>query len=112
MKPRPPEPVGEVFTLEALGTPGKPFSHVLLNRTLPTGTKLYTEPPAPQQATPEPVGEPWGWAVNSTLFRGEFAEADAKDEAKRCGGTTRAVALYTRPAIAKATAPQPKEGGE
>lgn len=53
---------------------------------------------APQQATPEPVGEAWGWAVNSTLFRGEFAEDDAKAEAKRCGGTTSAVALYTRPA--------------
>lgn len=51
---------------------------------------------ATQQATPEPVGEPWGWAVNSTLFRGEFAEADAKAEAMRCGGTTRAVALYAR----------------
>lgn len=53
---------------------------------------------AKESATPEPVGEPWGWAVNSTLFRGEFAEADAKAEAKRCGGTTRAVALYDRPA--------------
>ncbi|WP_374257679.1 hypothetical protein [Aquabacterium sp.] len=41
------EPVGEVFTMEALGTtPGKPFCHVLLNRTLPTGTKLYTAAPA------------------------------------------------------------------
>lgn len=40
------EPVGEVFTMEALGTPGKPFCHVLLNRTLPTGTKIYTAAPA------------------------------------------------------------------
>ena len=51
-----------------------------------------------QQATPEPVGEAWGWAVNSMLFRGEFAEDDAKAEAKRCGGTTSAVALYDHPA--------------
>lgn len=60
MKPRPPEPVGEVFTLEALGTPGKPFSHVLLNRTLPTGTKLYTAPPAPAKpmTDEQPVSNP------------------------------------------------------
>ena len=38
------EPVGTVFTMEALGTPGKPFCHVQLNRPLPTGTKLYTHP--------------------------------------------------------------------
>lgn len=53
-----------------------------------------------QQATPEPVGEPYGWAVTGchSLYRGEWAEATARGEAKRCGGTARAVALYTRPA--------------
>jgi hypothetical protein len=48
----------------------------------------------------EAVGEVWGWAVNSTLFRGEFAEDDANAESNRCGGTTRAVAIYTHPAPA------------
>lgn len=38
------EPVGHVFTMEALGTPGRPFYHVQLSRPLPTGTKLYTHP--------------------------------------------------------------------
>jgi len=54
--------------------------------------------PAPQQATPEPVGEPYGWAVTGchSLYRGEWAEATARGEAKRCGGTARAVALYAR----------------
>lgn len=53
------EPVGEVFTMEALGTPGKPFCHVLLNRTLPTGTKLYTAPPAPAK----PMTDAWADGV-------------------------------------------------
>jgi len=49
-------------------------------------------------ATPEPVGEPYGWAVTGchSLYRGEWAEATARGEAKRCGGTARAVALYAR----------------
>ena len=53
------EPVGEVFTMEALGTPGKPFCHVLLNRPLPTGTKLYTAPPAPAK----PMTDAWADGV-------------------------------------------------
>jgi len=42
------DPVGTVFTMETLGTPGRPFCHVQLSKQLPTGTKLYT-------ATPKPV---------------------------------------------------------
>lgn len=41
------DPVGTVFTMEALGTPGRPFCHVQLSRQLPTGTKIYTAPPNP-----------------------------------------------------------------
>ncbi|WP_374257677.1 hypothetical protein [Aquabacterium sp.] len=56
------EPVGEVFTMEALGTtPGKPFCHVLLNRTLPTGTKLYTALLAPA----EPMTDTWADGVQA-----------------------------------------------
>ena len=46
-------------------------------------------------AQPEPVA----WAVQacSKMWRGEFAEIDAKAEAKRIGGTCVAYALYTTP---------------
>ena len=47
-------------------------------------------------AQPEPVA----WAVQacSKMWRGEFAEIDAKAEAKRIGGTCVAYPLYTAPA--------------
>jgi hypothetical protein len=53
---------------------------------------LYTTPPQ-QQA------EQIGWAVQgcSKMWRNEFAEIDAKAEAKRIGGTCVAYALYTSP---------------
>jgi hypothetical protein len=43
--------------------------------------------------------EPVAWAVQgcSKLWRGEFAEIDAKAEAKRIGGTCVAYALYATP---------------
>jgi hypothetical protein len=43
---------------------------------------------------------PYAWAVTGMgrLFFGAFAAFDAKDEAKRCGGDTRAFPLYTSPA--------------
>lgn len=43
--------------------------------------------------------EPYGWKVYgvNSLFMGEFAEADAKAEAKRIGGTCIAFPLYTSP---------------
>ena len=40
------EAVAEVFALDSLGTPGRPFHHVKLHKALPTGTKLYTHPAA------------------------------------------------------------------
>jgi hypothetical protein len=40
------EPVGEVFTMEALDGSGDARSHVLLNKPLPAGTKLYAAPVA------------------------------------------------------------------
>jgi hypothetical protein len=45
----------------------------------------------------EPAQEPVAWAVQgcSKMWRGEFAEIDAKAEAKRIGGTCFAYALYT-----------------
>lgn len=42
------EPVGEVFTMEALDGSGDVRSHVLLNKPLPAGTKLYAAPVAAQ----------------------------------------------------------------
>ena len=43
--------------------------------------------------------EPVAWAVQacSKMWRGEFAEIDAKAEAKRIGGTCVAYPLYTTP---------------
>jgi len=45
----------------------------------------------------QPAQEPVAWAVQgcSKMWRGEFAEIDAKAEAKRIGGTCVAYALYT-----------------
>ena len=63
---------------------------------LPDGTySLYTAPQPAQQ----PVQEPYGWKVYgvNSLFIGEFAEADARAEAKRIGGTCIAFPLYTTP---------------
>ncbi len=47
----------------------------------------------------QPAQEPVAWAVQgcSKMWRGEFAEIDAKAEAKRIGGTCVAYALYTAP---------------
>jgi hypothetical protein len=47
----------------------------------------------------QPVQEPVAWAVQacSKMWRGEYAEIDAKAEAKRCGGTCVAYPLYTTP---------------
>ena len=47
----------------------------------------------------QPAQEPVAWAVQacSKMWRGEFAEIDAKAEAKRIGGTCVAYALYTSP---------------
>jgi hypothetical protein len=45
----------------------------------------------------QPAQEPVAWAVQacSKMWRGEFAEIDAKAEAKRIGGTCVAYPLYT-----------------
>ena len=52
-----------------------------------------------QEALAQPEQEPVAWAVQacSKMWRGEFAEIDAKAEAKRIGGTCVAYALYTSP---------------
>lgn len=46
--------------------------------------------------------KPVAWAVTacSKMFMGEFAELDAKAEARRCGGTCVSYALYAAPAVA------------
>ena len=84
------EPVGEVFTMEALGTPGKPFCHVLLNRPLPTGTKLYTAPPAP--AKPMDLEAAWSatpvdsdWEAVDAYMQG-IADAEAHHNITDKGG--------------------------
>jgi len=50
-------------------------------------------------AAADKLQEPVAWAVQgcSKMWRGEFAEIDAKAEAKRIGGTCVAYALYTTP---------------
>ena len=52
-----------------------------------------------QKALAQPEQEPVAWAVQacSKMWRGEFAEIDAKAEAKRIGGTCVAYPLYTAP---------------
>lgn len=47
----------------------------------------------------EQQAEPVAWAVQacSKMWRGEFAEIDARAEAKRIGGTCVAYPLYTAP---------------
>ena len=51
----------------------------------------------------EPAQEPVAWAVQgcAKMWSGEFAEIDAKAEAKRIGGTCVAYALYTTPPAAQ-----------
>jgi hypothetical protein len=52
------------------------------------------------EALAQPAQEPMAaWAVQgcSKMWSGEFAEIDAKAEAKRIGGTCIAYALYTQP---------------
>jgi hypothetical protein len=60
-------------------------------------TKARPVPPA------QPEQEPVAWAVQgcSKMWRDEFAEIDAKAEAKRIGGTCVAYALYTTPPAAQ-----------
>ena len=54
-------------------------------------------------ALEQPEQEPVAWAVQGCLkmWRGEFAEIDAKAEAKRIGGTCVAYALYATPPAAQ-----------
>jgi hypothetical protein len=56
-----------------------------------------------EAALAQPEQEPVAWAVQgcSKMWRGEFAEIDAKAEAKRIGGTCVAYALYTTPPAAQ-----------
>jgi hypothetical protein len=53
----------------------------------------------PSEWMDEPAQEPVAWAVQgcSKMWFGEFAEIDAKAEAKRIGGTCYAYPLYTTP---------------
>ena len=55
-----------------------------------------------RKALEQPVQEPVAWAVQgcSKMWRDDFAEIDAKAEAKRIGGTCVAYALYTTPPVA------------
>ena len=67
-----------------------PTTFIEMNPRYALVCPLYTAPPQ-QQA------EPVAWAVQacSKMWRGEFAEIDAKAEAKRIGGTCVAYPLYT-----------------
>jgi hypothetical protein len=60
-----------------------------------------------EAAQAKPEQEPVAWAVQgcSKMWRGEFAEIDAKAEAKRIGGTCVAYALYATPPAAQQAAP-------
>jgi len=57
-----------------------------------TTSKLRAAIDAPEQ-------KPYGWMMQgrNQVFKGEFAELDAKSEAKRRGGTCYAYPIYTKP---------------
>ena len=59
--------------------------------------------PVMHRTAAKPEQEPVAWAVQGTtqMIRGEFAEIDAKAEAKRIGGTCVAYPLYTTPPAAQ-----------
>ena len=61
--------------------------------------KLCVDGCAACDARAQPAQEPVAWAVQgcSKMWRGEFAEIDAKAEAKRIGGTCVAYALHAAP---------------
>ena len=65
--------------------------------------EVYAAIAALRAALEQPVQEPVAWAVQacSKMWRGEYAEIDAKAEAKRCGGTCVAYPLYTTPFTAQ-----------
>jgi hypothetical protein len=52
-------------------------------------------------AASDTPAKPYAWAVTGlrSMYFGEFAEVDAKREAKHCGGTARAFPLYTAPEV-------------
>ena len=72
-----------------------------LQETLITAS-LNASAPQPAPAAQKPIA----WAIQGcgAMWRGEFAEADAKAEAARCGGTCYAYPLYTAP-LAQPVAP-------
>ena len=52
--------------------------------------------------------EPHGWMASGTdlVYFGEHAEADAKQEAKHCSGTSQAYPIYTNPQEPAAAIPE------
>jgi len=52
-----------------------------------------------QAALDAPDQNPYGWMIEgvSSVARGDFAEEDAIDEAKRIGGTCYAYPVYLKP---------------
>lgn len=66
----------------------------------------YTEDGEPEALVkradvPSPTlpSQPYCWAVHGSwsIYTGNFAELDARAEAKRCGGTTKAFPLFKGP---------------
>ena len=80
--------------LEALENIDKAMPFPVGKQTI-TALKAALEQPEQEPLQAEQIG----WAVQgcSKMWRGEFAEIDAKAEAKRIGGTCVAFALYTEP---------------
>ena len=67
------EPVGSVYTMEALVPGGREVHHVSLYMPLPAGTKLYAAP-QPPEAAPVEFPEPVAYRLRNTAFRSEVYE--------------------------------------
>ena len=73
---------------------------VALVATVEGQAKRIAELEALIEASKKQEAVAWAVTACSKMFKGEFAEFDAKAEARHCGGTCVAYALYKAPVVA------------
>lgn len=93
------EAVAEVFALDSLGTPGRPFHHVKLHKALPTGTKLYTHPAA--DLTDEQIRDVFKDVDVKRKTEGKTALFEMLKGSVLCGDYLEAITEASRAIIAK-----------